>query len=107
MRERHPAVYILASERNGTLYVGVTSALVQRVWQHRKHVVEGFTRDYGVDKLVYYEMHGTMLDAIAREKRLKAWKRKWKLELIEKANPDWLDLWDEITGRTGSLRSQG
>jgi putative endonuclease len=96
MRVRHPAVYIIASQRNGTLYIGVTADLVQRVWQHKQHLVEGFTREYGVTQLVYYEMHATMPDAIAREKRLKAWKRKWKLDLIEEKNPGWRDLWGEI-----------
>jgi putative endonuclease len=80
---------------------------VQRIWQHRQHLVDGFTSDYGVDQLVYYEMHGTMFDAITREKRLKAWKRKWKLSLIEERNPEWRDLWAEITGAAGSLPSQG
>jgi putative endonuclease len=96
--ERQPAVYILASQRNGTLYIGVTSDLIARIWQHRTDAVPGFTRDYGVHQLVYYELHGTMYAAITREQQLKKWKRAWKLQLIERANPDWVDLWDQIKG---------
>jgi putative endonuclease len=98
---KQPAVYILASERNGTLYIGVTSDLVKRVWQHREHVVGGFTTEYAVDRLVWFEQHATMDSAITREKRLKKWERKWKLRLIEEANPDWIDLWPQILGSTG------
>jgi len=86
-------VYILASRRNGTLYVGVTSDLARRVWQHRTGAVEGFTSRYGVHHLVWYEAHERIVDAIAREKAIKFWKRAWKLELIERSNPDWLDLY--------------
>lgn len=93
-----PAVYILASQRNGTLYIGVTSDLIQRIWQHREGVVEGFTEQYEVKTLVWYEQHETMESAISREKQLKKWNRDWKLRLIEKQNPQWLDLWPEITG---------
>ena len=89
---RQPAVYILASKRNGTLYVGVTSDLVKRVWQHRNDVFEGFTKRYGVHMLVYYEMHASMVVAIEREKQLKKWNRAWKLALIEERNPQWHDL---------------
>lgn len=89
-------VYILANQRNGTLYVGVTSDLVKRVWQHKSNVVKGFTQKYGVHQLVYYEQHGNSYSAIQREKRLKEWKRQWKLDLIEGMNPDWKDLYDEI-----------
>ena len=91
-----PCVYLLASRRNGTLYVGVTSNLVQRVWQHKQNLVEGFTSRYGVYTLVWYERHETMASAIARERALKEWKRAWKLELIEQDNPQWRDLYDEI-----------
>ena len=91
-----PAIYILASQRNGTLYIGATSDLVQRVWQHKTHEVEGFSNRYGVDKLVHFELFEDMLSAIAREKQLKKWNRAWKLELIESQNPTWRDLWDEI-----------
>ncbi len=93
---KQPAVYILASKRNGTLYVGVTSDLVKRVWEHKNSTVEGFTRRYRVNQLVWYELHENMESAIIREKRLKNWKRDWKLELIESKNPDWLDLYDTI-----------
>ena len=89
-------VYILASKRNGTLYIGVTSQLATRVWQHKSKVVEGFTTKYGVDKLVYYEAHGSAEAAIVREKQLKKWRRSWKIELIEGLNPDWRDLDDEL-----------
>ena len=91
-----PAVYILASQRNGTLYIGVTSNLVQRIWQHRNDLVEGFTEKYGVHGLVYVELLDDMLIAITREKQLKKWNRTWKLALIEKQNPTWQDLWPTI-----------
>ena len=94
--ERQPAVYILASQRNGTLYIGVTSNLPKRVWEHRNNVVEGFTRRYGVHSLVYFEIHETMYSAISREKQLKRWRRKFKLQLIESTNPTWRDLWEDI-----------
>jgi len=93
---KQPAVYILANKRNGTLYVGVTSDLVKRIWEHKNNIVEGFTKDYNVHQLVWYELHESMESAIIREKRLKDWKRAWKLELIEGKNPDWLDLYDTI-----------
>jgi putative endonuclease len=93
---KQPAVYLLASKRNGTLYVGVTADLQKRVWQHRENIVEGFTKKYRVHQLVYYELHPDMTLAIAREKQIKKWKREWKLGLIEKRNPDWKDLWEEI-----------
>jgi len=93
---KQPAVYILANKRNGTLYVGVTSYLVKRIWEHKNNIVEGFTKDYNVHQLVWYELHESMESAIIREKRLKDWKRAWKLELIEGKNPDWLDLYDTI-----------
>jgi putative endonuclease len=100
-------VYILASSRNGTLYIGVTSNLVQRAWQHRSLAVVGFTQRYGVKRLVHYEMHGDMEHAIEREKRLKKWNRAWKLRLIEERNPGWSDLWDEILGSPGSPPARG
>lgn len=96
MRDRQPAVYILASNRNGTLYIGVTSNLVQRIWEHRNDVVPGFTRRYRVHRLVYFELWESILDATEREIRLKKWNRSWKIELIESVNPDWRDLWNEI-----------
>ncbi len=95
---KQPAVYILASDRNGTLYTGVTSDLIGRVWQHREHLVDGFSKRYCVTRLVWYELHSTMDSAITREKRIKKWNRTWKLELIQKSNPKWLDLWPQITG---------
>ena len=98
MREKCPFVYILASEKRGTLYLGVTSNLVKRIYEHKEGIVEGFTQEYGVKTLVYYEMHETMELAIAREKKLKKWKRDWKIALIEKLNPDWSDLYGEIIG---------
>ena len=91
-----PVVYILARKRNGTLYIGVTSDLVQRVWQHKNDMVEGFTEKYGVHLLVYYEQHGDMESAIIREKHLKKWNRAWKLRLIEEKNPNWEDLYESI-----------
>jgi putative endonuclease len=91
-------VYILASKRNGTLYIGVTSDLVRRVWEHKSDAVEGFTKKYGIHRLVWYEAADTALAAITREKQLKKWNRAWKLELIEKMNPDWKDLYDGIAG---------
>jgi len=95
---KQPVVYILASKRNGTLYLGVTSNLEGRVWQHQNKLVKGFTQKYGVTRLVYYEQHSDMISAIEREKQLKRWKREWKLDLIEKQNPTWRDLYDELWG---------
>ena len=96
MTEKQPCVYILASRRNGTLYIGVTSNIAQRVWQHRTRAVEGFTRTYRVNMLVYLELHETMEAAIIREKQLKKWRRQWKLQLIERDNPSWRDLYDDL-----------
>ena len=93
---RIPCVYILASRRNGTLYTGVTSNLPKRVWEHRRDLVEGFTREYAVHTLVWYEVHSDMLAAITREKAIKEWKRRWKLKLIEAMNPDWRDLYLDL-----------
>ena len=93
---REPAVYILASKRNGTLYIGVTSDLKKRAWEHKNDLVEGFSKRYGVHRLVYYEVHADMMSAITREKQMKKWNRAWKLELIEKQNSDWRDLWKYI-----------
>ena len=95
-RPKSPAVYILASKRNGTLYIGVTSDLARRIWQHRNDVADGFSRRYGTHLLVYFESHATMESAIAREKQLKAWRREWKLALIERDNPDWEDLYEGL-----------
>ncbi|MCK4600492.1 GIY-YIG nuclease family protein [Candidatus Bipolaricaulota bacterium] len=93
---RQPTVYILANKRNGTLYVGVTSDLIKRIWQHKNNVVKGFTERYSVHQLVWYELHETMESAIRKEKMLKNWKRVWKLELIERSNPNWQDLYGTI-----------
>ena len=93
---KQPCVYILASKRNGTLYVGVTSNLLQRVWQHKNDMVEGFTKRYGVHTLVWYEIHETMESAIMREKAIKEWKRTWKLRMIERGNPEWQDLYEGL-----------
>ena len=95
---KQPAVYILASQKNGTLYIGVTSDLIKRIWEHKNDLVEGFTQQYKVHQLVCFEQHQDMLAAITREKQLKKWNRDWKLALIEKSNPDWRDLWGDIVG---------
>jgi putative endonuclease len=96
MRDRLPCVYILASRERGTLYVGVTSDLPARVWEHKNDLVPGFTRKYGVHTLVWFEPHETMDSALQREKRIKEWKRAWKTELIETTNRDWRDLHSDI-----------
>ena len=93
---KEPCVYLLASRYRGTLYAGVTSDLIKRIWQHKSDLVAGFTRKYGVHQLVWYELHTTMHEAIAREKTIKEWKRVWKIELIEQSNPQWHDLYNEI-----------
>mgnify|MGYP003602372482 FL=1 len=93
---KQPAVYILASQRNGTLYIGVTSNLVQRVYQHREILADGFSKQYGVKMLVWFEQHDTLESAIARERAMKKWHRQWKINLIETQNPEWRDLWDDI-----------
>ncbi|KRA81340.1 GIY-YIG nuclease family protein [Altererythrobacter sp. Root672] len=110
-REFQPTVYILANKRNGTLYVGVTSDLMQRIYQHREGLISGFTRDHKVKRLVWFEQHGTMELAILREKRIKKWLRVWKLELIERDNLSWRDLAEDLgfapLELTGSPRSRG
>ncbi len=93
---KQPAVYILATKRNGTLYIGVTSDLRKRVWQHRNDLVDGFSKQDGVHQHVWYEMHPNMQSAIAREKKLKKWNREWKIREIERTNPNWNDLYDVI-----------
>ncbi len=90
-------VYIMASKLRGTLYTGVTSDLIRRVSEHREGIVPGFTRDYGVKLLVWYEVHAEMRTAIQREKNIKHWVRRWKLDLVESMNPKWEDLWPVIT----------
>ena len=89
--------YIMASAPQGTLYIGMTNNLVRRVWEHKNHVVEGFTDKYEVTTLVWFEVHATAEAAITREKALKRYKRAWKIELVEAENPDWADLYDIIT----------
>lgn len=91
-----PAVYILASKKEGTLYVGVTSDLVKRIYEHKNNVVDGFTKEYSVHNLVYYELHESMEEAIKKEKKLKKWNRQWKIDLIQKDNLEWDDLYLEI-----------
>jgi len=101
--QRSPCVYILASGRNGTLYIGVTSDLLDRISIHVQELAPGFTAKYHVHQLVYYEMHETMDAAIAREKQLKKWNRLWKIRLIEQANPEWIDLFDRNSGEIAEL----
>jgi putative endonuclease len=93
---KQPCVYILASKNNGTLYIGVTSNLIKRAWEHRNSVIEGFTKKYHVNSLVWFELHQTMDTAITREKQMKKWRRDWKIKLIEKDNPAWTDLYPSI-----------
>lgn len=90
-------VYILASNRNGTIYTGVTTNLIKRIWEHKEDITGGFSSRYGTKALVYYEIHASVEEAIKREKNIKAWKRRWKLELIEAMNPQWKDLYSDIT----------
>lgn len=90
-------VYILASDRNGTLYIGVTSDLLKRVWEHKNKKAEGFTKKYNVEKLVYYEQTSDVMSALNREKQMKKWNRAWKIRLIEKKNPKWDDLYLALT----------
>jgi putative endonuclease len=89
-------VYILASRRNGTLYIGMTDNLARRIWEHRSEIVPGFTKKYGIKTLVWYELHESRENAFQRERQLKKWNRAWKLELIERLNPDWRDLTDDL-----------
>ena len=90
---KQPCVYIITNKARGTLYIGVTSDLIQRIWQHKQKMIDGFSKQHDLELLVYYEMHEDMLAAITREKQLKKWNRSWKLELIEKMNHDWQDLY--------------
>jgi putative endonuclease len=94
--DKQPCVYILSNKPNGTLYIGVTSCLAKRVWEHKNKLVDGFSKRYGLDKLVWYETSESMATAIAQEKRMKSWKRQWKINLIESINPDWQDLYKTI-----------
>jgi putative endonuclease len=95
--EKRGYVYILTNKPFGTLYIGVTSDLVKRVWEHKQKAVDGFSKKYGLDRLVYYEIHDEVVVAIKREKQLKKWDRNWKLRQIMELNPEWKDLYDEIT----------
>jgi len=94
--DKRPCVYLLASKRNGTLYVGVTSDLIRRVWEHREHLVDGFTKKHQVVTLVWFELHETMESAITREKQIKKWNRAWKIRMIESTNPTWRDLYFDL-----------
>lgn len=94
--KKQPCVYILSSKKKGTLYIGVTSDLVKRVWEHKNNEVEGFTKKYGVHQLVYFEVHEEVKSALTREKQIKKWKRDWKIRLIEESNPNWDDLYESI-----------
>ncbi|NHN36106.1 GIY-YIG nuclease family protein [Pseudomaricurvus alcaniphilus] len=94
--DKQPCVYILASKRNGTLYIGVTSNLVRRIWEHKQNLIAGFTQKHQVHKLVYFELADDMYAAITREKQLKKWNRQWKIRLIETQNPEWRDLYSDL-----------
>ena len=98
MKDHLYFVYIVASARNGTLYVGVTNDVLRRTWEHKSEMIDGFTKKYGVHRLVWYEMHSDINEAIVREKRLKRWNRAWKIRLIEENNSGWNDLHDRLTG---------
>jgi putative endonuclease len=96
MNGKHYYVYILCNKRNGTLYIGVTSDLVKRIWQHKNETVEGFTKQYGLKRLVHFEQYQDVKEAILREKRIKKWNRQWKINLIEQNNPNWDDLYQKL-----------
>ena len=98
MNQKSPCVYLLANKPNGVLYLGVTSDLVKRIWQHKNKFVDGFSKKYNVHKLVWFEQHEDMASAITREKNIKKWKREWKVRLIEQDNSEWRDLYNEIIG---------
>lgn len=93
----HYYVYILAKRRNGTLYIGITNDLIKRIYEHKNDIIEGFTKKYRIHSLVYYEETGDINSALTREKRMKKWKRQWKIELIEKDNPEWKDLYPSLS----------
>ncbi len=95
--EKHFYVYIMTNKKHGTMYIGVTSNIIKRIWEHKNHVVKGFTEKYNLDKLVYYEVHDNAESAIRKEKRLKEWQRLWQVDLVDKFNPEWHDLYDSIT----------
>ncbi|USD38690.1 GIY-YIG nuclease family protein [Ferrimonas sp. SCSIO 43195] len=93
---KQPCVYIITNDRNGTLYIGVTSNLIKRIWEHKNQFIEGFSHSHQLTQLVYFETHQSMYQAITREKQLKHWKREWKIQLIEQENPYWQDLWETL-----------
>lgn len=93
---KQPCVYILANKQNSTLYTGVTSDLIERIWEHKNDLVKGFSQKYGVHRLVFFEQHEDMVAAITREKQIKKWNRSWKLRLIEERNPEWKDLYENL-----------
>jgi putative endonuclease len=98
MSQIYPFVYLLSNKPRGVLYVGVTTNLIQRTWQHKQKLVPGFSNRYGIDRLVWYESHSEIYAAITREKQIKKWYRDWKIDLIESFNPEWWDLYDSILG---------
>jgi putative endonuclease len=98
MNSKSPCVYILCNKPNGVIYVGVTSNLPNRIWQHKQKLMDGFCRRYNVDRLAWFEIHLEIVAAIEREKQIKKWNRSWKIELIEKHNPDWQDMYPDIVG---------
>jgi len=100
-------VYIMASKRNGTLYIGLTNNLLRRIYEHKNDIIEGFTKKYSVHNLVYYERHNDVNRAINREKQMKKWERQWKINLIQKTNPQWKDLYHELYGHNGPPPSRG
>ncbi len=101
INSKHFFVYLLCSKRNGTLYAGVTSNLIKRVYEHRNNLADGFTKKYGIHRLVWYEIHNAPETAIPREKQIKKWNRDWKLRLIEQMNPDWKDLYGDLVNDPG------
>ena len=107
MRDHLYFVYMLASRRNGTLYIGVTNEIVRRTYEHMNDFIDGFTKKYGVHRLVWYEVHGDIGIAIGREKQLKGWNRAWKIKLIEKDNPGWNDLYPRMIGETEATSPPG
>ncbi len=100
MDEKSPGVYILTNKANSVLYTGATGIGIERIWQHKEKLVEGFTKKYNLDKLVYYEPCDTIEEAFERERQIKNWHRQWKIDLIQKANPDWKDLYNELVTRS-------
>jgi putative endonuclease len=100
-------VYILASKKNGTLYIGLTNNLLKRIYEHKNNIIEGFTKKYSVHNLVYYEKHNDINRAISREKQMKKWERQWKINLIQKSNPEWKDLYYDLVNQNGPPPSRG